>query len=326
MDSSVDNQSMLEADPIWKHFANGKTFELFEASHPAFVYHQDVPAEIRLHLDDIHALLIHSYFRYRFLDIANARALQIIEMAVRVRHKEFGSPEIRHGKRVNSEMEPSLRELLNWAERDGLLEDTDDQPSWRQSDHRHIDVLRTLRNHAIHADARTLHGSIATGLLYRVVDFVNELYDDPKLRKTRQDFERTLQSELTRATSNGAILEFDSIRLIVFHVEVLYAMPDCENWEIHLGVLKISPSAPDEAGSHELPDPIFLKLSDYVVENKRVSFGAGDGQRVYLHAIEDETNGDRFKWFKSEFEKHPILLTAAIQPLADRRIQLKRRR
>lgn len=317
---------MLNTDPIWKHFVNGKSFDDFVASYPAFVYHDKMPVEIRQHLDDIHALLIHGYFRYRFLDIANARAMQVIEMALRVRHRELGGPEIRHGKRVNSEMEPSLRELLNWAEREGLLEDTDDQPSWRQSDHRHIDVLRTLRNHAIHADASTLHGSIATGLLYRVVDIINELYADVDVRRMRHEFERKLQSELSRVLSGGAILEISTIRLIVFHAEVLYAVPDGEGWGIFLGVLKIFPSTPDGKGSHELPDPIFLKLGNYVVENDRLTFSAEDGTRAYIGAIQDETNSERYREFKTEFDKYPILFPAVIQPLADRRIQLKRTR
>lgn len=326
MNNSKGTNPPFAPDPIWMHFANGKSFDDFVSSYPAFVYHDKVPVEIRQHLDDVHALLIHSYFRYRFLDIAHARAMQVVEMALRVRHRELGSPEIRHGKRVNSEMEPSLRELLNWADREGLLEDSDNHPSWRQSDQKLIDVLRYLRNHSIHANESVLLGVTIVGLLHRVVDFINELYDDPEKRKARHDFERTLQTELTRVTSSGAILEVDGIRFIVFHSEVLNAVPDCENWDIHLGVLKIFPAAPDEVGSHELPDPIVLKLRGYVVENNRVSFGSGDGSRVYLHAIQDETNSERYQSFKSEFEKHPILFTAAIQPLADRRIQLKRLR
>ena len=308
---------MLGADPVWKHFVNGGSFDDFVASYPAFAYHDKVPEAIRLHLDDVHALLIHSYFRYRLLDIAHARALQVIEMALRVRHIELGSPEIRHGKRANSEMEPSLRELLNWAERDGLLEDADDRPSWRKWDKQRTDVIRYLRNYAIHADASTLHGVSIVGLLYRVVDFVNELYQDPRLRKVRHEYERTPQNLFSQIAANGAFLEIDNSRQIVFHAEVLRAVQVEEDWNIYLGFLKIFHPKPDEWGGHVLPEPILMKLRNYEVKEGMVSFGTVDGKRVRLYAIRDETNGEQFRTFKSNFDEHPVLLAAAIRRLAE---------
>jgi len=317
---------MLNADPIWKHFVNGKSFEDFVASYPPFVYHEKVPTEIRQHLDDIHALLIHSFYRYRFLDIANARAMQVIEMALRVRHKELGSPELPSRRRKRKGSTPQLEDLLDWAEGAGLLEETDDRPTWRGWNKKRTDVLRGLRNYVIHADASTVHGVTIVGMLYSVVDFVNELYADVDVRKTRHQFEKKLQSELGRVLSGGAILEIGTIRLIVFHAEVLYAVPDGEDWDIYLGVLTIFPPSPDIDGNHELPKPLYLRLRGYKLADSVMRLTSNEGDLIRLSPITGAKNEEKFQTFWSEYLRHPSLVPAVFQPLADRRIQLKRHR
>lgn len=246
-------------------------------------------------------------------------------MALRVRHKELGSPQLTKARKQRENSNPYLIDLLNWAEQAGLIEDTDDRPSWRAWDKKRTDVLRELRNMAVHADASTLHGVSIVGLLYRVVDFVNELYQDPRLRKICHEYERTLQNLFNQITANGAILETDNSRLIVFHAEVLHAVQVEEDWDIYLGFLKIFNPEPDEQGGHVLPEPILAKLRNYEVSDDMVSLGTFNGNGARLHAIRDETNGERFRTFKSSVDKYPFLLAASIQPLADRRIQLKKK-
>jgi len=246
-------------------------------------------------------------------------------MALRVRHKELGSTPLTKARKQREIINPYLVDLLNWAEQTGLIEDTDDRPSWREWDKKRTDVLRELRNMAVHADASTLHGVSIVGLLYRVVDFVNELYQDPRLRKVRHEYERTFQNLLTRITANGAILESDNNRLIVFHAEVLHAVQVKEDWDIYLGLLRIFHPEPDERGVHVLPEPIFLNCRNYEANDDMALFGTLDGNGARLHAICDEANGELFRTFKSSIDKNSFLLATAFRPLADQRNQLKRK-
>jgi hypothetical protein len=319
--------NMFAPDPIWKSFTYGKSFEDFSDAHPNFVFHPDVSSIIREHMEDVHTLLLHSYYRYRFLDIAHVRAMQVVEMSLRARHQELGAPELVSArKRKREHRTPKLSELLDWAEKSGLIEDTDDRPSWRGLDKRRIDVLRDLRNYAVHANPETLHGVSIVGLLYCAVDFVNELHDDINIRKARHDLERSIQLKLSRITAQGAILEMSGVRRIVFHVEILYVAPIGKDWDLHLGCLEIFPPRPDEKDNYQLPDPIFLCVHNYETVESTIQFQLKNGSRVRLCPINDSVNEAKYKDFYEGYSQHAFLKPAVFQPLADRRINLKRYR
>ena len=316
---------MFEPDPIWKSFTYGGCFEDYSKAHPHFVFRQGVSSTIREHMEDVHALLLHSFFRYRFLDIAHVRAMQVVEMALLVRCTELSSLKLQLVQQKKQKLRtPRLNELLDWAEKSGLIEETDDRPSWRKYDKKRIDVLRTIRNYSIHASPETLHGVVVVDLLYRVVDFINELYEDIEIRKRRHELERSIQRELNRIAIHGAILETTSIRLIVFHGEVLYAEPTVEGWNIYLGFLKIFTSQPNENETCMLPDPVFICASEHEVTDGTIRFKTKRNELVRFIPIADEANSSKFKSFLKEFSQNPILKPAVFQSLADQRINLKR--
>jgi hypothetical protein len=169
-----------------------------------------------------------------------------------------------------------------------------------------------------------LSGIVIVQLLYREVDFINELYDDIDVRRRRHTLERTLQQELTTVANGGAILEANGTRLIVFHAEILYASPKAEGWDLFLGCLPIFPPQPDSKGRYEVPDPILLHASTYAAEEGALRFRAGRGGDFRISPIADPTNESKCLEFSRQYDQHMILRPAVFQALADMRTQLKR--
>ena len=79
----------------------------------------DVPAEIRVHYDTARLLLVHSWFAYRFIQVAEGHALAAVEMALRER---LGVQEARR---------TGLTRLLANAVNQGLLQDRAFRHEWQ---------------------------------------------------------------------------------------------------------------------------------------------------------------------------------------------------
>lgn len=78
-----------------------------------------VPTEIRIHFDTARHLLVHSWYVYRFIQVAEAHALGAVEMALR---KRLGV-----GDRSRSSLKPLSR-------RAGVLADSGFRHLWRRGD------------------------------------------------------------------------------------------------------------------------------------------------------------------------------------------------
>lgn len=320
--STTGGGYLLFPDPIWK----ASTFDAFVAAYPPFRYHPLVPEVIRKRLNAVHKLLLHSYFEYEFIDIAYLRAVQIEEMALRLRHEELGSPPLSGSPQKRPLRSPSLHNLLVWAEQTGLLEERDTGPSWRKMEMKRIDMQRELRNLTVHASANEQAGMVKLHLLYRVMDFVNELYEDPDLRRRRHTLEDEFQQVLNRVMQHGAILTLNGKRWLVFHAEILLASQVSQAWYYDLGFLKIFPPLPDNTGSYSLPDPLILSLHDSQTVEGILHFTDQNGNAVSLGPIADKQNADKFEAFLRDFTQRDILRFAAFQSLAEQRVMVKRNR
>jgi hypothetical protein len=82
----------------------------------------DVPVDVRIHFDTARMLLVHSWFAYRFIQVAEAHALGAVEMALRVR---LG---------VEARVGRGLKRLLQDAVDKGLLKDCGFRHQWLEGD------------------------------------------------------------------------------------------------------------------------------------------------------------------------------------------------
>jgi hypothetical protein len=292
-------------DPIWDHFVNGKSFQSFVSSYPAFVCRKEVPESIRNKLRVAHKLLIHSYYEYAFLDIAFVRTMQIIEMALRVRYRELENDEpTRH---------LSLERLIRWADRKGLLE----EPEARAQ------IFRFVRNFAVHAKSETLYGVSIVPTIYGAVDFINELYEIVELRVKRKSIESEVQQALTRVVRDGAILTLNGVRLIVYLAECLYCEIGDDGYVLHIGFMPIfDPRERD--GMTDIPAPIFASVNGYILQDDAIDLTSSSSPMIKLAAIADEVNCDKYSQFTLGYKSNPMLGTIERLPFAERRRQIKR--
>lgn len=300
MNENGHNKSPFEPDPIWKSFVNGKSLEQFQASYPTFRYRQQVPVEIRRQLDDVHALLIHSYYRYRFLDIAHTRAMQIIEMALRARHDELEGGDLVH--------RASLNKLIRWASRKGLTEESEERSQ----------LLRKIRNFAVHAKADVLYGVTTIPTIYSAVDFVNALYENVERRTLRHSIEREVQEALSKIAADGAILIMPIARMCILQARVLYC--DLRNDGCRISIAFVPVFDPKEVdGETQMPVPIYFECSSWSAESNFVDLVNQSGSRVRLQTIEDQEDREYYNEFGSVFAVRPILQAPIQLALSERR-------
>ncbi len=188
-------------DNIWKCW-NIHSKQDFDHFLPRIEFHPQVDKEVTQRFDLVRKLIHHSYHEYDFLDAAYERALLTLEMSLHRRHIELeGTPS-----------EHTLTALISWGQNRGLFEDQK----------RITDGLVNLRNHVGHLKAHYQVGYLALGLIQRIIEIINDLYEDDELRKKRKREIRCCQRILKQVVNDGAILEWQKQRLIIFRAELLW--------------------------------------------------------------------------------------------------------
>lgn len=128
--------------------------------------HKDVIENFRL----IEKLLEHSYFEYKFYDLAALKSMLTMEMALKLRYEEL------NGEKWDKRK--SLQHLIQWFEYRNYFEVYNPD---------YLNSLRAVRNLMAHPYEHTYGGPHSSHLIESVVDLVNGLYEDPVLRKERMD-------------------------------------------------------------------------------------------------------------------------------------------
>ncbi len=126
--------------------------------------HKDIVENFRI----IEKLLEHSYFEYQFYDVAFLKSLLTFEMALKLRYKEINSNDWDKKK--------PLIQLIDWFQKRNYFEVYNDE---------YLKMIREIRNLVTHPSEHSFSGPHSRHLIENVLDLINGLYEDPKLRKER---------------------------------------------------------------------------------------------------------------------------------------------
>jgi len=194
----------LIKDQRWEGWQD-TSLEYFQSIIKAFTFQHEVPQTIVKQFAIVCKLILHSYFEYEFLDVALERALFIFELALKTRYEEIHS-------RKPTRKESGLFQLIAWANRQGLFED----------DEKIVHALRELRNEMAHPNKDILFGYLSLHIMQRIVEIINELYENVDMRRSRHHEEKKVNELLDHFRQSGAELDLEDIRIIIFEARLLY--------------------------------------------------------------------------------------------------------
>lgn len=234
------------------------------------------------------------YYEYEFLDVALDTTLLTFEMALKIRYREITGEKFKKKKKDKSEFIC----LIEWGTNQELFED--DEPV--------IHSLRRLRNMTSHPENHRLAGPTSLDIIHRIAEVINGLYEDVNLRKARKREESKVNTHLQKIIENGAVLEFNNKRLIIFKAELL----QFKNWSnpnnYHILFWPIFDPV-EKNGKIDTYDPFLFSFTDYKFEGDSfyVYNKMYDKEAKLLRIVKPE-NDLKFREWKTEFEKSAFSL------------------
>lgn len=282
-------ESSFEPDKIWQ--AMGVTsMTRFEEIVSKISLRPVIAPDIVKRIEVVKKLILHSYFEYAFLDVALTNTVLTFEMALKIRYQEI------EGKSADKSMD--LYKLIKWAAGQYLFDD----------DEQIIQNLREIRNNIAHSDRYTLMGYLSIDMIQRTVDIINGMYEDVELRKSRMQFEKETILQLKEFVENGAILELNGVRLIVFLGTLLWYDNTVKPEKFHFLFWPIFDPIPKD-GKIDEDKPIIISCNSWRFENGMFYFGGNGVQNeVRLTSLAKNENVKKYGVWKQNFEKSDFSL------------------
>ncbi|TMI63665.1 MAG: hypothetical protein E6H07_12895 [Bacteroidetes bacterium] len=171
-----------ELDETWTVFTNfsANPNKFAKEFIPDLYLKPSVHKDVRENFKVIGKLLEHSYYVYKFYDVAVLKSLLTLEMALKVRYKNQFSDD--WGKR-------SLKSLMALLKKANYFE-------VYNKDFLHR--IREIRNMLAHPTQHTVSGPNGKIIIENVVDLINGLYESPALRLKRMNLTSKIINQLHR--------------------------------------------------------------------------------------------------------------------------------
>lgn len=175
---------MLKKDPRWDIVASGKDYETFLETLPAYYLTSRAPETVHKEIEVARKILEHSYFVYEFIDVGFVQLIICFEKVLKLRHDQL-VPKIQPLPKKQKWLR--FQELIEWAFNAGLLE---------TSSSNRLHTFRDIRNGKMHAAKFSLGGFLYLSKTDEPIFYINDLYEDPQLRISRQVLKKSFQERL----------------------------------------------------------------------------------------------------------------------------------
>lgn len=174
----------MELSPTEKHLNPHKvfgeqTFDEYCARIPSFYFREGVPEDVVKNFEVVEKMMALSYFEYRLIDEAFAKALLSFEMAMSIRYKEFSNDKKFRG----------FNALVIELSKLGLFE----------TNLEYLKHLKDMRNHFTHPAMHNFGGIVYWNRIEYISRLINEMYEDVNLRKERIALTTAFNDQLKQA-------------------------------------------------------------------------------------------------------------------------------
>lgn len=271
------NDRLLERDSRIRLLFGDISLQEFITRLPSVHLRPEVNNDVVESFKIVHKLLIHAYFEYLFIDVAVAKALHSLEMALKIRYKELTSLEWKKNA--------PLKQLLDWF-RSGLYFEIDDLSFF--------DRVRKSRNYFSHPMGFNVAGRASLHWIDTIVGLINDVHDDTSLRKQRKVLEKQFQELIDIAVKEGIKLKQGEAETLIYSsagVVVNNKLTPCQYSFALLPIFN-----PDSA---EVKQPIFLITADLsIFSSAEIVVNAEDsGEAILLSrniSLEQKTLIEKF--------------------------------
>ena len=287
----------LPLDPFWESAVDFQSHADFEAFAESIWLRPEVPAPVAGRFDVVRRLVLHSAVEATLLEAAYDRTLLTVELAFKTRYDELvGST----GKRKR------MVDYERWALENHLVEDGD----LAEDGETPLQGLRLLRNTlSAHPSGTTRLGPGGLSLLSGIPRIINELYDDPELRRARNEERAAVNAALPGRA--GAVADLTALGLgaiLAFRSEVLYV----ENGGgAFLYVVAVWPLVEVREGdtSLNLSEPVLFTATGWEAEANGVRFGLASGESVAVCLATSPEAASEFERWERTVEKTSFGMT-----------------
>lgn len=270
------------------------SIQFFKNISNNLIFKPIISDEIIKRFEVIKKLILYSYFEYEFLDVAFQSALMTFELALKIRFEELV-------KRKPSKKELHLYNLIKWGASENLFED----------DEFIVHSLRKLRNSTVHPRNYQLFGYLVIEVIQGIVDTINGLYENIDLRKARKSEKDRLNELFEKLIKNGAILETNNKRLIIFKAILLYFNNIAQSAIYYFLFWPIfNPEIKDD--NITICDPIIIPCIKWEYQESNIIFGSSESYNSKLTKIDRIENQTKYNNWKQDFDSSSFPLSYLI--------------
>lgn len=168
-----------------------------------FFFKKEVPDDVVKNFEVVEKLLALSYFEYKFIDEAYAKAITTLEMAMSLRYKDFY---------------PSSKKMMF----NNLIHDLSDKSVFDT----HIEVLKrikSIRNRYAHPENHSFAGIIIWNRIEQINRLINEMYEDITLRLERRNlFDAAIRTLNLYNLNRELVIQIQDAKKLLFKLKLLF--------------------------------------------------------------------------------------------------------
>ena len=279
----------MKMDETWGAFGFAHNLEQFEKQFIPEIYlkpniHPDIVENFRV----IKQLIRHSFFEYKFYDVATLKSLLTLEMALRIRYKEVSNVEWPKTK--------SLARLLDWFRVSNYFDVYNKE---------YLKIIREIRNSLAHPTQHFVSGPNGRHITENVIDLVNGLYEDPKLRRKRMSLTVNILNKLKEFNA-GTKCSIGNKSYYAFNSWPAFINNKLQPMEIHFyfnPTFIIPESTLQQTNLVYPPVEHFLGNSIRILKNS-IELRNNNSNTLIISEITDKSEQDEFSDWVNQYESY----------------------
>jgi hypothetical protein len=334
-DSADQPTETLTRDPQWEPF-RFNSYERFQNLADRFSLRPEVEEAITRHFDPARKAVLYSYFDYDLLEVAEDRALLSLEFALRRRYREM-DPDVDDPDTRGNDEPYNLDRLIDWAERENLLEDIERRSTPYRDDKKEEHILHQFRdwrnNKTAHPDRWIQRGYFALYTVSRVADVINHLYEDPEARRRRHDRLHRDRQILDDVFDERGILEIPTHflgnetreTLLVFKAAALHCTEYDNEIVTHFAFQPIFDPKEGSEGEVMPPKPIEVRVVSTTLDSGAIELTDVQGRKWILWPPSENSEEEKFSDWRGQLSDEEYNQACSITQVAfgNRAIELR---
>jgi hypothetical protein len=232
--------------PIWESVIGAESFSSFQQNILSEYYlNANITKDIKEEIELVNKLLLFSYYEYEFIDIALTQSAFILEKILKIRYKDINGV---------SKCNLKFEVLIEWFYKRNYFETFNENE---------IHQVRNIRNRKVHEEVKTLGGLAFLKKVYRVIDFINDLYEDTNLRVLRNIALKEWNQKLEKLVTAGAQISIANKQFIIFQAYCAFVNNKSKPGSVSLCIHPLFNLKPFRNNYHAPPPSINLEVIEF---------------------------------------------------------------